>query len=114
MKDIIVLDNVVLEECDIDIGKKASSFDIQRAKGLFFMVISAVMTTLMNIIIKYASKHSSINVLEAIVIRSLFLVCGTLIRLKNDKVSILDIPRHLFKILFLRGLFGFISTATLY
>ncbi len=114
MKDIVVLDHVDLHELEKVNGKTPDTFDIQRAKGLFFMVISAIMTTLMNIIIKYASKHSSINVLEAIVIRSFFLVSGTLIRLKKDNVSILDIPRHLFKILFLRGLFGFISTASLY
>jgi drug/metabolite transporter (DMT)-like permease len=34
--------------------------------------------------------------------------------MKKDRVSFIDIPRHLFKLILLRGLFGFMSTMGLY
>ena len=34
--------------------------------------------------------------------------------MKKDGVSFIDIPRNLFKLVFLRGIFGFMSTMGLY
>ena len=77
-------------------------------------MISACMTTCMNIIIKVQSSKTEVNVIQAIVIRNLFLAFGCWIHMKKDGVSFIDIPRHLFKLILLRGLFGFMSTMGLY
>lgn len=39
---------------------------------------------------------------------------GCWVHMKKDGVSFIDIPRHLFKLILLRGLFGFMSTMGLY
>lgn len=78
------------------------------------MMLSAVMTTAMNIIIKIQSSKTEVNVIQAIILRNVFLAFGCLMHMRLDKVSLLDIPRPLFKYLLLRGLFGFLSTMGLY
>lgn len=90
------------------------SFDFTRAKGLLMMMVSALMTTAMNIIIKVQSSKTQVNVIQAIIIRNVFLAFGCWIHMKRDSVSIIDVPRHLFKFLLLRGVFGFMSTMGLY
>lgn len=90
------------------------SFDFTRAKGLLMMMVSALMTTAMNIIIKVQSSKTQVNVIQAIILRNVFLAFGCWIHMRRDKLSILDVPRHLFKYLLMRGLFGFMSTMGLY
>ncbi len=68
----------------------------------------------MNIIIKIQASKTEVNVIQAIVIRNLFLAFGCWIHMKKDGVSFIDIPRNLFKLVFLRGVFGFMSTMGLY
>jgi drug/metabolite transporter (DMT)-like permease len=81
---------------------------------MLLMALSAVMTTCMNIIIKIQASKTEVNVIQAIVIRNLFLAFGCWIHMKKDGVSFIDIPRNLFKLVFLRGVFGFMSTMGLY
>ncbi len=90
------------------------AFDLNRAKGFFLMVFSAIMTTCMNLIIKYQAAHTSVNVIQAVVIRSLFLAMGSYIHLSRDKRNIIDIPPRLWKYIILRGTFGFISSISFY
>lgn len=78
------------------------------------MMISALMTTAMNIIIKVQSSKTEVNVIQAVVIRNIFLAFGCWLHMRLDGVSIIDVPRHLAKLVFLRGLFGFMSTMGLY
>jgi len=78
------------------------------------MMLSALMTTGMNIIIKIQSSKTEVNVIQAIVLRNVFLAFGCWVHMIKDNVSILDVPRPLFKLLLLRGLFGFMSTMGLY
>jgi drug/metabolite transporter (DMT)-like permease len=78
------------------------------------MMLSALMTTGMNIIIKIQSSKTEVNVIQAIVLRNVFLAFGCWLHMIKDNVSILDVPRPLFKLLLLRGLFGFMSTMGLY
>jgi hypothetical protein len=56
------------------------------------MLISAVMTAAMNNIIKYTRKTTNVSVVQALIIRALFLGTGTFIHLKKDKVNIIQIP----------------------
>ena len=55
-------------------------------------MLSACMTTAMNIIIKVTSSKTDVNVIQAIVIRNFFLAFGCYIHLHRDKVKFTDIP----------------------
>lgn len=78
------------------------------------MMISALMTTIMNLIIKEQSKYSKVNVLQAVIIRSLFLAAGCYGHLRKDRKSIIDIPDNLWKYVIMRGLFGFFSATSFF
>lgn len=78
------------------------------------MMVSAMMTTAMNIIIKTQSSKTEVNVIQAVIIRNVFLAVGCVIHMWKDKVNILEIPNHLFPLLLLRGFLGFLSTMGLY
>ena len=78
------------------------------------MMISASMSSLMNLIIKTHSRNSEVNVVQAIIIRNVFLAFGCYIHMAKDKVSFIDIPRHLWKWVLLRAVCGFCSTMGLY
>eukprot|EP00347_Sterkiella_histriomuscorum_P011188 403373411 len=89
-------------------------FDINRAKGQIWMMISALMTTIMNLIIKEQSKSSNVNVLQAVVIRSLFLAAGCYAHIKKDQKNVIDIPNGTWKFVLLRGIFGFCSATSFF
>ncbi|CDW82510.1 duf6 domain protein [Stylonychia lemnae] len=95
-------------------NENKQKFDLARAKGFFFMVISALMTTCMNLIIKYQAKNTKVNAIQAVIMRSLFLAGGSYIHLKKDKLSIIGIPQKLWWLIVTRGLFGLLSTISLY
>jgi drug/metabolite transporter (DMT)-like permease len=95
-------------------SESSAGFDFARAKGLLMMMLSAMMTTAMNIIIKVQSSNTEVNVIQAVIIRNLFLAFGCWIHMKRDGVNFIDIPRNLFKLLFMRGILGFMSTMGLY
>eukprot|EP00347_Sterkiella_histriomuscorum_P011479 403372297 len=109
-EDINLNDNSI----SFELTQNTNKFDFARARGFFLMVISAVMTTCMNLIIKYQSKHTQVNVLQAVIMRSMFLGLGSYLHLKKDKVSVIEIPRRLWKYIVLRAIFGFTSTCSMY
>lgn len=65
-------------------------FDINRGLGLMWMFVSAMMTTIMNVIIKTTIKD--VNVQESAVIRAIFLAIGCYLHLRKDKVNVFDYP----------------------
>ena len=81
---------------------------------MIMMMISALMTTAMNIIIKIQSTNTEVNVIQAIILRNVFLALGCWLHMLKDKVNFLDMPLHLFKLVMLRGVLGFMSTMGLY
>ena len=90
-----------------DINNDPNGFNWKRSKGMLLMFFSSLMTTAMNIIIKYQSKTTNVNTIQAIVVRNFFLASGCFVHLKYDKQTILDIPKDIWKYVFLRGFFGF-------
>lgn len=78
------------------------------------MVLSAVMTTCMNLIIKYQTSYTKINALQAVMLRSMFLAIGSYSHLKKDGKSLIDIPQRLWKYILMRALFGFMSSTLMY
>lgn len=87
-------------------------FDINRGVGIMWMMVSALMTTVMNVIIKTTIKD--VNVQQAAIIRAVFLALGCFMHLKIDRTSIFSVPPHLYKIMLLRALFGFCAVIGLY
>ena len=77
-------------------------------------MVSALMTTLMNIIIKVHSASSPISVLEAVIIRAFFLATGCFIHLAKDNKRVIDIPESLWKFIMLRAWFGFCSCTSFF
>ncbi|CDW91868.1 drug metabolite transporter permease [Stylonychia lemnae] len=89
-------------------------FDLNRAKGQLWMMIAALMTTIMNLIIKEQSKTSKVNVLQAVIVRSLFLAAGCYAHLKKDGKNVIDFPQPLGKYIFMRAVFGFCGSTCFY
>lgn len=89
-------------------------FDFKRAKGLIMMMISALMTTAMNILIKIQASKTEVNVIQAIILRNVFLAVGCWIHMIKDKVQLINLPQNIFSLLIVRGIFGFGSTMGLY
>ena len=87
-----------------------AGFDWKRSKGLLLMLLSSLMITSMNVIIKFQSKTTSISTIQAIVFRNFFLVSGCFFHMRYDNVTILDINPNVWKYVFLRGILGFVNT----
>ena len=81
-----------INELELTLKQEEIKFDLSRAKGFLYMVLSATMTTCMNLIIKYQSSNTQVNVIEAVIIRSLFLGMGSYLHLKKDKINLINIP----------------------
>ncbi|CDW78554.1 ymr253c-like protein [Stylonychia lemnae] len=95
-------------------SESQQKFNLARAKGFFYMVISALMVTCMNLIIKYQAKHTQINPVQAVIMRSLFLAAGSYLHVKKDKLSIIEIPRKFWGLIIARAVFGYLSSICLY
>ena len=87
-------------------------FDFNRGKGLMWMMVSVLMNTIMNVIVK--TTIVNVSVLEASTIRAVYLAIGCAAHLHRDKMTIMDFPRQLSKLLFLRAWFGFCAVTSLY
>lgn len=60
-------------------------FDISRAKGMILMVISAFLSSIVYILIKYQSTNTVIGSIQAVIFRNFFLAAGCHTHLKYDK-----------------------------